>query len=475
MYIVIAGKTNVGKSTLFNRMCQRKLATTGAKAGITRDYKEYSVNINDTTQCTLIDTAGWEDNLMHNIDNQAIPLHYNASTTNNEEMKCLMVSKTMSAITKADLILFVVDGKNGLTHLDHDLTQLIRKFNKRTIALINKAESACNISDQELRRLNFDSRIFISAQHGTGMHELYDAIAQYHHHNDDTDTHAETLANESQQHIINLAIVGRPNAGKSTLFNHILQEDRSIVSNAAGTTRDCIEKSIQHSDDTQIRFIDTAGIRKRNKIQGHTENIALSQSITAIRRSHVTILLMDIQNAFEKQDMSIAKIAINEGKPIILAMNKTDIISPTQEKTFRKHASDFLRNNFTDIYNISVIYISSINGSNVNRLVNKAVELYHSSGTTIKTTLLNKWIQQATAKHSLPLSSNKKRIKIKYAVQKASRPITLMLFLNITENIPQSYKRYLISSFCEHFKIHSSPIRIIFNKNHNPYSLNRNN
>ncbi len=456
--IAIIGKPNVGKSTLFNRLCRKRLAIIDDKPGVTRDSKEYYANIADL-EFIAIDTAGWE-----NIVNET----KTAWSYNTPSIKELVINQTIKAIEKADLLIFIVDGQNSITNDDLDFATLSRKVSKPVILVVNKSENKPKINLKELYQLGLGEPIYISAAHSLGFDELYNEIINKNlikleeHPNENKSINKE----EGKLGNISISIVGRPNVGKSTLFNKILGYERVLTSPEAGTTRDCITETIKFND-YNISMIDTAGMRKRAKIKDSIESSALGQSITSIRRANVIILVMDSQLAFEKQDLAIAKIAINEGKPIILVINKFDLVEKTKE--FKKAAEESLENYLTDVYKPSIVYMSALKEHGVQELLSTIIKTFSNWSDNFGTGELNRWLKLVTTRHIPPLASNGRRIRIKYITQIATKPPTFNLFSNIPENLPNSYQRYLKNAFAEHFKLTSTPIRFVINKSANPY------
>lgn len=468
--IAIVGKPNVGKSSLFNSCCDRAFAIVDDMPGVTRDIKEHKGQIGDLS-FIIIDTAGWENIHTKDSNNNILDeKNIDATKYNDSRMKKLMMEKTKKALDSADIILFVVDGKSGISADDLEFADVIRKANKPVILIINKAEAKVKIDDNDLYKLGFDDPIYMSVAHSLGFNELYDRIQNLHkEHTDNNRTNEIEEDNSDDENApINLAIVGRPNAGKSTLFNCLAKDDISIISDSPGTTRDSIDRLIEINS-ARFNIIDTAGIRKKHNIKDDNkiENAALGQSITAIRRSNVVILIMDVRNAFEKQDMAIAKIAVNEGKALILVMNKFDLV---EDKTAFKEATEsFMNRYFTDVYNIPVVYISAVNNTGINDLIKTIQESNNQWRTKFTTGKLNKWLQLATEKHPLPLSNKGRRIRMKYITQKSMKPPTFFLFSNVPGAIPPHYKRYLVNSFSEYFKLKGIPLRFLITKTKNPY------
>lgn len=436
----IIGKTNVGKSTLFNRLCGRKLAITSPIAGVTRDRKEYPASLHDLN-FLIIDTAGWE----------------NESKT---EIKSLMMEQTQAGIEDAQIILFTVDARACLSADDLDIAHLIRKHNKPTILIANKSESKITITSNELYSLGFGEPVFISAEHNLGFDALYGAIKEL--------SESDLLKTEEVGTAVDLflAIAGRPNVGKSTIFNKLLGWDRNIVCDEAGTTRDAISYDIQFQGNN-ISLIDTAGMRKKSKVHEEVEGLSLAQTITAIRRSNVVALIMDVTQALEHQDLSIAQIAINEGKGLLLVFNKCDLSD--ELKIVQDDIRHFLEHTFKSISNIPVIYTTATEGRNVSRILSTALEIRAALMTKLTTGVLNQWLKNVTAKHTPPLTSSGRRLKLKYMTQTGIKPPTFRIFTNISD-VPGHYERYLENALRADFQLIGIPIRIQFKTTDNPYA-----
>lgn len=451
--IAIVGKPNVGKSTLFNKLCRRNLAIVNDQPGVTRDRKMHEATLGDL-EFLLIDTAGWEF-----MDDDLT-------------VKDLMRYQTSAAMDEADIILFIIDAKNGLNAHDLEFAQTIRKgASAKTILVANKSESLKGVEIGALFALGLGEPIFISAAHGLGLDQLYLALIEF--LNDQkalaTDLHEDSIeitqdeASISARPVIQLAIVGRPNVGKSTLFNQIIGCDRVIVADAPGTTRDSITEIIKDNTKDLI-LIDTAGIRRRGKVNDIIENNSLGQSITAIRRANVVVLMMDGRNVLEKQDLAIAKIVVNEGKGLIIAINKCDLIEDI--KFLQEEVKYKLEQVINDIAQVFVVYLTATTGRNVDRLLQGAETVFAHWQAKITTSDLNRWLRGATSSY-IPPTSNGRRIKIKYIAQKANRPPTF--YLNANAKIPSHYERYLKKSLSQCFQLRGTPIRFIVKKSENPY------
>ncbi|AIL65632.1 GTPase EngA [Rickettsiales bacterium Ac37b] len=437
--IAIIGRPNVGKSTLFNRLANKKSALTHDMPGVTRDRKEENGNLG-SMHFTIIDTPGLE----HKITNYLT-----------ERMNL----QTEQAVLKADLAILLMDGKDGLMSEDYLLAKWIRKRGKNTILVINKCE-AYNTKNNalEFSKLGLGIPICISAEHNEGMIDLYDAIEPFYESTTNNDEHIEQS--------IKIAIVGRPNSGKSTFFNKLLGEERVITGPEAGITRDAtyIKWSFQN---THISLIDTAGMRRKSNIDTSLEKLSVSDSLKAIKYSHIVILLTDASKVLEAQDINIANLVINEGRGLIIAVNKWDTI--TDKLAIKDNIKYKISKVLGEIKNIPVEYISALHGNYIYSPIKSALNLFKLWNTEIPKKDLNNWLTQAVNHHPPALAKSKRRIRFKYITQNKVRPPTFLLFTNYPEEIEDSYIRYLSHSLREYFNLPGTPIRILLRKTKNPY------
>lgn len=439
--ISIIGKENVGKSTLFNKLCSKKIAVSHNKPGVTRDRKEYSFEFHGLF-LELVDTAGWNDK-------RATLLHSQ------------IIKHTIQATEEADLLLFVIDGMVNLTKDDLEFVEVIRKLNKDVLLLVNKSEAKVQVNQGDLYKLGLGEPVYISAIHNFGFDELYEKLKQY------PKANCKLLQHDKENFAI--AIVGKPNVGKSTLFNSILGFDRVVTSKISGTTRDAITYDLS-IEGRNVSLIDTAGLRKKRKVTDNLEELFFSQSITAIRRANAVILVLDALNTFKKQDLSIAQIAINEGKILIIVVNKCDLIIDSNKL---KSAIAFNINHaFSQFSTVPILYISAIRRRDYKELFKKIFNLKLLYETKINTSKLNKWLAEAILKNPLPLMSNGRKLKLKYVKQSTIRPPTFTFFTNTTKKnvIPKNYERYLENNLKTTFNLLEIPIRISFQESKNPYN-----
>lgn len=437
--VAIIGKPNVGKSTLFNKLCGRRLAITHDMPGITRDRKEYHAKIGKF-HCVLIDTAGLE--------------------TKKAELSKAMVAQTLAATEEADIILFMVDARYGVNEDDRTFAKQIRKLGKPILLIANKCEGKLVPDFNTLYKLGFGEPISVSAEHNLGFKELEAALV-----NAFKDIETKAVEVESNQSL-KIAILGRPNAGKSTLFNKILGYDRVITSDIPGTTRDAINVTLEH-EGRMIEIIDTAGLRKKQKVHENVEELSNAESINALRRAHVVALIVDASRALEKQDLSIAHVAVKEGKGVLLVINKWDLV--TEKRAFKEEINYLLEKNLFEIQGVDTVYMSAKHDKDVSKLFKIAAKIEKRWSATISTGKLNSWLKGAAEAHIPPLAKNGRRIRIKYMTQTASRPPTFTLFCNIPEDLPDSYSRYLYNSLRQEFGLEGIPIRLKLKKIDNPY------
>lgn len=440
--ISIIGKPNVGKSTIFNKLCGKRLAITDDRPGVTRDAKIYPAKLGELT-FNLVDTAGIEKSVNILTDK--------------------MLEHTLKSIENSDLVLFTIDARNGLNSTDVELANKVRKYNKPILLIANKSEGKTNTTDAELYKLGFGEPIYLSAEHNLGFNELYIALTNAFKKLDKPEESLSDALNESN---LKLAILGRPNVGKSTLFNAILGFERSIVSDVSGTTRDSISHIIPYKEHT-IELVDTAGMRRKVRIDDKIEELSVVESINALRRAHVVALVIDATQPLENQDLSIANLAIQEGKAMILVVNKCDLIE--DRKKFINELEYLAEKSLTDIKGIPIILISAKENYNIQAIFKEALKVEKPWKQEVSTGVLNDWLSRETERHIPPIASNGRRIRMKYIVQTATKPPTFTIFCNVPEKLPKSYTRYLDHSLRDHFGFFGVPIRIKYRKNANPY------
>ncbi len=439
--LAIVGRPNVGKSTLFNRLAGKKLAIVDDQPGVTRDRRYADGRLGDL-DLQLIDTAGFED-------------------VADESLEARMRAQTELAIEEADLSLFIYDAREGVTPLDEVFAALLRRRGKPVIIAANKAEGKAGQSGiGEAYKLGLGEPIPISGEHGEGMAELYAAMLeavpedQYSDDEDDEDKP------------IRLAIVGRPNAGKSTLINRLIGEQRLLTGPEAGITRDSISVDWVWGD-KKVRLVDTAGLRKKAKVQEKLEKLSTQDTIRAITFAEVVVLVMDATHPFEIQDLQIADLTEREGRALVFCLAKWDLIEDQAATlaAFREHAERML----PQVRGAPVVALSGETGSGVNKLMPAVLKIHKDWSTKVKTRDLNDWLQMAMQRHPPPAVSGR-RVKPKYMAQTKARPPTFVLFSSRADQMPDHYRRYLINSLRESFDLPGVPLRITIKSGANPYA-----
>ncbi|MDX1974701.1 MAG: ribosome biogenesis GTPase Der [Rickettsiales bacterium] len=442
--LAIVGRPNVGKSTLFNRLTGRKRALVDDQPGVTRDRREGEGNIAGLL-FRVLDTAGLE---------QAEKGSLQARMTNFSEQ----------AIEEADVSLMVVDGRAGITPTDEHFAKLIRRKGKPTILAVNKVEGKQGRDTiAEAHRLGLGEPIAISAEQGEGLGELLEALLPF---------AGGVLPEEPEEEVeedeveipMQIALVGRPNVGKSTLFNRILGYERTLTGPEAGITRDSIMVDCEFGGQ-KLKLVDTAGMRKRANVTDKVEKMATSDTLESIRYAHVVVWVIDAQQPLENQDNHIAAHVEEEGRAMVLAVNKWDLIE--DQAAYLKAIEKRLASVLHQASGITVVPISAQRGMNVEKLLKACFHTYKLWNKKLGTGELNRWLEMTLEGHSPPLVSGR-RIKIRYMTQKTARPPTFLLFSN-TDDIPEHYLRYMVKSMREYFNLPGVPIRIKIRKNKNPY------
>ncbi|MBY8978109.1 ribosome biogenesis GTPase Der [Rhodobacteraceae bacterium NNCM2] len=450
--VAIVGRPNVGKSTLFNRLVGKRIALVDDQPGVTRDLREGEARLGDL-QFTVIDTAGLEE-------------------ITDESLQGRMRRLTERAVRMADICLFVIDARDGVTPTDEALAELLRRQGAEVILAANKAEGrAATDGIYEAFSLGLGEPIGLSAEHGEGMGELYAALephaAKFAERDAaeafDSDMEADELA---ENRPLQIAVVGRPNAGKSTLINRILGEDRLLTGPEAGITRDSIGL-VTEWEGRRFKIFDTAGLRKRAKVQGKLERLSTSDATRAIRFAEVVVVLMDADNAFETQDLRIADLAEREGRAVVFAVSKWDLAEDRDARVreLRERAATLL----PQLSGTPLVMVSGLTGRGLPRLKAAIEEAHAAWNIRVTTNVLNRWLAAMIAQHPPPAPGGR-RIKIRYMTQVKTRPPSFVCFCSRPEELPDSYSRFLVNGLREEFGIAGVPIRLMMRKGENPFA-----
>jgi GTP-binding protein len=443
--VAIVGRPNVGKSTLFNRLVGRKLALVHNLPGVTRDRREALAEIGDLS-FRLIDTAGLEE---------AAP----------ETLAGRMRRQTDSAIAGADLVLFLIDARAGITPVDEHFAAALRASGRPVVLVANKTESrAADSGVLEAYALGFGDPIPVSAEHGIGMPDLYDAIREAMKVGEAAEeARDEAVAAEAKP--LSVAIIGQPNAGKSTLINRLVGEERLLTGPEAGITRDAIAVDWEWRG-RALRLADTAGLRRKAKIVGKLETLSAGDALRVIRFAEVVVLLMDATEPFEKQDLQLADLVAEEGRALVLALNKWDLVEKPQARLKALKAD--LEETLTQVRGVPMVPVSALKGDGLDRLMETVLAIHKTWNARVPTAALNRWLAAMTARHPPPAVSGR-RIKLKYLTQSKTRPPTFYLSCSRPEALPEAYRRYLVNGLREDFGLAGVPIRLMLRKDANPY------
>lgn len=455
LVVAIVGRPNVGKSTLFNRLVGRKVALVDDTPGVTRDRREGTGHLGDLT-FTVVDTAGLEE-------------------ADEESLEGRMRAQTEAAIGQADIVLFVIDGRIGLTPIDEHFGALLRRTSRPVVLVVNKAEGKAGFDGlMEAYGMGLGEPVAISAEHNEGFADLYAAIVGHFPDPDLEEEEIEAVATDTEEgeeegllaKPLKLAVVGRPNAGKSTLINRYLGEERLLTGPEAGITRDSITVPWEWRG-RRVDFVDTAGLRRKARVEGKLERLSVGETLRSIRFAEVVLLTLDATVPFEKQDLQIADLVVREGRAIIVALNKWDLVE--DRNVALKAAREQVDRLLPQIRGVELVPVSGFTGEGIDRLMQAAFKAREVWSERISTGRLNRWLG-AVLEHHPPPAVSGRRIKMRYMTQAKSRPPHFVVFCSRPEALPDSYTRYLVNGIRETFDLRGCPVRLTLRKGDNPFA-----
>lgn len=462
--VAIIGRPNVGKSTLFNRLIGRRHAIVDDTPGVTRDRRQGEAKISDL-QFTIFDTAGLETN---------------GRTLLTERMR----DQTEVAVQEADIVILMVDAKIGITPDDMDLCRWLRRKKSDIILVANKCESNASESGiLEAFNLGLGEPVVISAEHGLGMANLYLALrskeqklvekeksvpphAETQPHIDKVSEDLDNFSVEKDSEILHLAIVGRPNVGKSTLINALLGQNRVLTGPEAGITRDSIQIEWQWKKKT-LHLFDTAGLRRKSRISNRLEKASGDDTWRAVRFAHVVVLVVDASMMLERQDLNIARLVIEEGRSLLIAVNKWDLIRDKSKAV--KELERRVKLSLPQVKDIPYVPISALEKTNLDILIDRSFTVYDVWNQRVPTAKLNRWFEAVVQRHPPPLVQGR-RLKLRYITQIKTRPPSFLCFCNQPDQVPESYKRYVVNELRKHFMLPGVPIRLLMKTSQNPFA-----
>ena len=448
--IAIIGRPNVGKSTLFNRLTGGRTALVSDMPGLTRDRRDGEADLAGNP-VTIVDTAGLEQAKRGSIAER-------------------MRQQSETALAMADLVLFVVDAREGITSDDKSFAKLVRSSGRPIVLVANKSESrAAEEGFYAAFELGFGEPVAISAEHGEGLSDLEAEMLSALGLKPKYKTDAEAEEASATTKPIRVAVVGRPNAGKSTLVNALLGEDRMITGPEPGLTRDSVPSDLEWHG-RKVRLFDTAGLRRKAKISETAEKLSASDAIRAIRFAEVVVLLIDAERPLEHQDLTIGDLVTEEGRALVIAINKWDLVEEKQKML--KELREALAERLAQVQGVALVPLSALSGRGVEKLSKAVLEAYDLWNRRVSTSDLNRWLQEAMARHSPPAVGGR-RIKLRYITQPSARPPTFVAFCSRPADLPKSYIRYLTNSLRDAFKLPGVPLRFNLRKGENPFAKHK--
>jgi len=449
--VVIIGRPNVGKSTLFNRLAGKRMAIVDDCPGVTRDRREATAQLGDLS-FTIMDTAGYEG-------------------AEGDDLPARIQAQTERAVEIADIVLMLVDARTGIVPMDHELARVLRRSSVPVIVAANKYDSGAGEAGRlDAFGLGLGEPVPIAAVHGEGMALLYESLKPL---MDGMEGQSATVGDQEQEadgeKAIQLAIIGRPNVGKSTLLNRLLGEERVITGPEAGITRDSIAINWTYRD-RPMRMIDTAGLRRKSKVDARIEALSVNDTRRAIRFAHVCAVVIDGLRGVDKQDLSIASWVAEEGRAALIAVNKSDAIRSRQ--LVLSEIRHRIETSLPQIRGVPMVTLSAKTGQGMARFMPGILTAYEVWNKHVPTAALNRWLADVTVRHKLP-NVDGRPLKIRYMTQVSARPPTFALFLNRQTQVPETYLRYLANALRESFAFAGVPIRFVKRSSENPYAKSR--
>jgi len=438
--LAILGRPNVGKSTLFNRLVGKRMALVDETPGVSRDWREGTGRLGHL-EFTVFDTAGLDQAAADTLEGR-------------------MRARTVAALDRADLALLLIDARAGVTPLDAHFADWLRRRDKPVILVANKCEGGAGRAGlYEAFELGLGEPVPVSAEHGEGMSDLLDALRPF-------AGEAAPEAAEAAEAPVQFAVVGRPNVGKSTLVNRLVGGERVLTGPEPGITRDAIAVEWTHRG-RRVRLIDTAGLRRRARVQAKLEKLSGADTLRAIRFAQVVVLVVDATAPLERQDLSIASTVVDEGRALVIAANKWDIV-PNREAALRA-LRERLEDSLPQVRGVRLVTISALKGDNVPALVDAAFAAYEVWNRRVPTGRLNRWLTAMTEAHPPPMAAGR-QVKLRYITQAKTRPPTFILFASRPAALPESYRRYLANGLRQAFDLKGVPLRLYTRKGENPYA-----